>query len=446
MTFQTPSKYYEEIAFTKTRTVYGKYYGKNYGAKYLEINNKKKEKRTAEEVQFLEKYQEKNKVYIAEKTALERAYVKRPQHFDKEKLGQVSFSLFQHLGGKEDSTDSEIAELIEIMFENSKNYWGNLNTEIALTLSKRFTAQPKSLIVKDAEKYARLGIIEADKKISALPKDAKPAQIQELQLAPLNALAEVLINNEKYDEAEKTLAKVSQLLENSDSQDFRIEDAKYYLDSNWAKLYSSRQDWNKAENMYVRINRDDEYGRKIFEKFYERKFSKKDGFDTYYPEIQNRLRKRAKERMAESRIKKPLDAVPFTLKTIDDKSISYADLKGKIVVINIWGTWCAPCVAEMSELQEFSDKYKADKDVAVLTLDEGDTLEVVKKFMIDKKYTLPVLMNDGYLAKTPQFSNGGAFPTTLFIDKNGKVAFVKVGNSGNLVEEFSWRVDLLKEN
>jgi len=440
------TKYDEEIAFTKTRTVYGKYYGKNDGANYLEINNKKKEKRTAEEVQFLEKHQERNKLYIAEKIELERAYIKRPQHFDKEKLGQASFSLLQGVGSKEDSTDAEIADLIKITLENNKNYWGNLNTEIALILSRRFAAQPKSLIVKDAEKYARLGITDADKKISALPKDAKPAQIQELQLAPLNALTEVLINNEKFEEAEKTLAKVSQLLENNDSQDFRIEDVKYYLDSNWAKLYSGRQDWEKAENMYVRISRDDEYGKKTFEKFYEKRFSKKDGFDNYYPEIQKRLKERAKERMAESRIKNPLDAVPFTLKTIDEKSISFADLKGKVVVINVWGTWCAPCVAEMSELQEFSDKYKSDKDVAVLTLDQGDKLEDVKKFMADKKYSLPVLMDDGYLDKIPQFSNGGAFPTTLFIDKTGKVAFVKVGNSGNLVEEFSWRVDLLKEN
>ncbi len=440
------TKYDEEIAYTKTGTVYGKYYGKNDSAKFLELNNKKKEKRTPEEIKYLENYQEKNKLYLAEKIDVERAYLRRPQHFDKDKLGQVSLNLLQSIGGKEDSTDAEVADLIKITVENNKNYWGNLNSEIASVLSRRFTAQPKSLLVKDAEKYARLGVIEADKKVSALPKDAKPAQTQELRISPLNTLAEVLINNEIFDEAEKTLAKISQLLENGDSQDFRIEDAKYYLDLNWAKLYSGKQDWDKAETMYVKFTRDDDGGKKTFEKFYEKRFGKKDGFDSYYPEIQKRLKVRAKERMAEARIKNPLDAVPFTLKTIDDKSISFADLKGKVVVINVWGTWCAPCVAEMTELQEFHDKYKADKEVAVLTLDQGDTLEVVKKFMADKKYSMPVMVNDGYIDKTPQFSNGGAFPTTLFIDKNGKVAFVKVGNSSNLVEEFSWRVDLLKEN
>jgi thiol-disulfide isomerase/thioredoxin/tetratricopeptide (TPR) repeat protein len=438
------TKYDEEIAFVKTRNVYGKYHGKNDSAKFLEINNKKKEKRTAEEIQFMERYEKKNKLYLAEKIELERAFIKRPQHFDKARLGQVSLSLLQSIGSKEDSSDDEVSDLIKLTTEHLKNYWGNLNADIALILSRRSAAQPNSLIAKDAEKYARLGIGDADKKIASLPKDAKPSEIQELQLTPLNVLAEALIENKKFDEAENLLLKVSQILEKADPQDFRIESAKYYLDSNWARFYVARQDWEKAENQYVRISSDNDYGRKTFEKFYEKRFSKKDGFDNYYAEIQKKLKIRAKERMAESRIKNPVDVVPFALKTIDEKSISFADLKGKIVVINVWGTWCAPCVAEMSELQEFFDKYQSDKDVAILTLDKGDTLETVKKFMVDRKLTLPVLMDDGYLDKIPQF--GGAFPTTFFIDKNGKVAFVKVGNSGNLVEEFSWRVDLLKEN
>jgi peroxiredoxin len=438
------TKYDEEVALAKTRSVYGKYFGKNDGAKFMEVNNKKKEKRTPEEIQFLEKHQEKNKLYLAEKIQLERAYIKRPQHFDKAKLGQVSLSLLQSVGAKEDSTDDEVADLIKLTTEHLKTYWGNLNSDIASILIRRLAAQPDSLISKDAEKYARLGIADADKKIAALPKDAKPSEIQELQLQPLNALAEVLIENKKFDEAENLLSKVSQILENADAQDFRIEGAKYYLDLNRARFYTAKQDWDKAEIQYVKISSDNDSGRKTFEKFYEKKFGKKDGFEDYYAEIQQKLKARARERMAESRIKNPADFTPFTLKTIDEKSISFADLKGKIVVINVWGVWCAPCVAEMSELQEFFEKYQSDEDVAILTLDRGDTLETVKKFMADRKLTLPVLMDDGYLDKIPQF--GGAFPTTFFIDKNGKVAFVKVGNSGNLVEEFSWRVDLLKEN
>ena len=76
-------------------------------------------------------------------------------------------------------------------------------------------------------------------------------------------------------------------------------------------------------------------------------------------------------------------------------------------------------------------------------MDNNDELETVKKFMADKKYEFPVLLGDSYTGNI--FFNGSiAYPTTLFISKQGKVEFIKVSNSPKLFEEFSWRIEALK--
>lgn len=441
------TKYDEEIAFMKIRSVYGKYFGKDEGSKNLEILLKKKSKRTPEENQFFEKYKEKDKLYQAEQIDLRRTYLKRPKHFDTGKLGQVYINLFYQVANQKDSTDEEISALLKGTLENNKSYPANLNSYIAGILLNRQKEQPNSTIAKDAEKYARLGIAEAEDKIKRLPKDAKPVKLYVLQAESFNVLADVLISQEKLDDAEKLLSKASQMKDETGGQNFFLEGANNFTEQLWAKFYTAKKDWDKAEALYLKTARDDEdFVKTTFEKFYEKKAGKKDGFEDYFAGIQQKLKIAAKEKIIQSRIKDAKEMIPFTLKTIEDKTVSSAELKGKVIVINIWGVWCGPCVAEMPELQKVFDKYKDDKDVAVLTIDSGDELAKVRKFIEEKKYTLPVLMEDGYVNKLPQFSDSAAFPTTLFIDKSGKVSFVVIGASGELFETFSWRIDILKES
>ncbi len=439
------TKYDEEIAFTQIRSVYGQYFAKDENSKYGEIALKKKSKRTPEESKDFEKYKERSKILKTEEIALRRVYLKRPKHFDKEKLGQVYLYLLYQLSSEKDSRDEEISDLLKGSLEFNKNYYGNLNSYIAGVLFNRQKEQPNSLIAKDAEKYARFGINEAENKIKKLPKDAKPQKIYELQLEPTNILADVLMSQEKLDEAEKLLLKASAMKDDTESQNFILEYANRYTEQLWAKLYTAKKDWAKAEEFYLKTsNEDEDVIKETFEKFYEKKTGKKDGFAEYFAEIQQKLKIIAKEKVAQSRIKAAKEMIPFSLKTIEDKTVSSVDLKGKVVVINVWGVWCGPCVAEMPELQKVYDKYKDDKDVAVLTLDTNDQLPIVKKFIAEKKYTLPVLIDENYVDKLAQFENMRAYPTTLFIDKSGKVSFVVVGASSELFESFSWRIDALK--
>lgn len=440
------SKFDEEIAYTQINTVYGKYFSKEENSKYSEISLKPKAKRTAEENKSYEQFGEKAKLYRKEQIALRRTYLKRPKHFNTSRLGNVYLNLFYQVANEKDSSDEEIAALLKGSLENNKNYYGNLNSYVAGVLLYRQKEHPNSTVAKDAEKYARLGISEAEEKIKKLPKDADITRTYELQAEPLNTLADVLISLEKLDEAEQLLNKASTMLDNSAAQNFMLTQANAITELLWAKFYTAKKDWAKAEEFYIKTARDnDDFVKTTFENFYEKKTGKKDGFAEYFAGIQQKLKIKAKEKVLQSRLKNPEEIIPFTLKTIEDKTVSFADLKGKVVVINVWGVWCGPCVAEMPELQKVYDKYKDDKDVAVLTFDSNDELPKVKKFIEEKKYTLPVLLEDGYISKLPQFKTNLVFPTTLFIDKSGKVSFVVRGASSDLFETFSWRIDALKE-
>lgn len=439
------TKYDEEIAYMQINTVYGKYFGKNDSSKNLEIQLKRKSKRTPEETKFFEEYKDKFKIYLAEQNNLRRAYLKRPKHFDNSKLGSVYLNLFYQLAGNKDSTDEELHALLNGSLEHNKNYYGNLNSYIAGVLHNRQKEQPDSKIAKDAEKFARLGTEEAKNKIKELPKDANAGQTYALLVEPLNTLTDILISQEKLDEAEKILINVSKMKVESDGQNSRLNNANQYTDLIWAKFYTAKKDWTKAEEYYLKISAiDEDFIKTKFEELYEKKMRQKDGFEEYFAGIQEKLKIKAKETVIQTQIKEPKQIIPFSLKTIDDKIVSSAELKNKVIVINIWGVWCSPCVAEMPEFQQLYDKYKDDKEVAVLTLDSNDELDVVKEFITKKKYTFPVMFDDGYVDKIPQFANSRAYPTTLFIDKNGKVSFVVVGASSNLLEVFSWRIDFLK--
>ena len=106
--------------------------------------------------------------------------------------------------------------------------------------------------------------------------------------------------------------------------------------------------------------------------------------------------------------------------TADGASHHLTDFKGRGMVVNMWATWCAPCVAEMPSLQTLS-KALAPKDIAVLPLssDRGGAATVQAWYNAHDITALPVLLDPkGALARA--FDAGG-IPTTVIIDTAGKV-------------------------
>ncbi len=94
----------------------------------------------------------------------------------------------------------------------------------------------------------------------------------------------------------------------------------------------------------------------------------------------------------EGRWEKPDKALPaFELADLSGKTWRMKDLGGKVVLINMWATWCGPCQAELPHLQRLYDKYKNLADLQILTLNMDENLGLVEPFLQKKGYTFPVL-------------------------------------------------------
>ena len=121
------------------------------------------------------------------------------------------------------------------------------------------------------------------------------------------------------------------------------------------------------------------------------------------------------------------DAAPeFALKDLDGKEVTLASLKGKVVLLDFWATWCGPCKAAMPTIQKLSEEYKA-KDVVILGVNTWEQKkDGAKDYMASKKYTYGCLLNGDDLAKAYGISG---IPTLVIIGKDGKVVEIEVGLS-----------------
>lgn len=117
--------------------------------------------------------------------------------------------------------------------------------------------------------------------------------------------------------------------------------------------------------------------------------------------------------------------------TEDGKKMSLNDLKGKVVLVNMWATWCGPCIREMPDLSKISEELK-DKNFRMLGLNifHQSGTKKVEDFLQTNPVSYTIL--DGNKEVVDAFSDATgsvveAVPTTFIIDKNGKIAETIVG-------------------
>jgi peroxiredoxin len=122
------------------------------------------------------------------------------------------------------------------------------------------------------------------------------------------------------------------------------------------------------------------------------------------------------------------------VKTIDGGSLRLADFKNKVVVVNLWATWCGPCRQEMPDLVKLNNEYKSRGLVVIgvaTTYNERDNLDQVKEFVKAQKVDYKVLWDDGTLANPLVQSVNGRnnIPQSFVISRDGKITLHLTGFS-----------------
>lgn len=124
----------------------------------------------------------------------------------------------------------------------------------------------------------------------------------------------------------------------------------------------------------------------------------------------------------------------WQLKGLNTSNINFENLKGKVIFVNFWATWCPPCIAEMPSVQAFYNDYKDKVAFVFITSDDWQTVE---KFYKENNYDLPVHQSVTNLPK--DLPEVPSIPRTFVIDKNGYIRIDKTGSA-------DWNSDSFREH
>ena len=135
----------------------------------------------------------------------------------------------------------------------------------------------------------------------------------------------------------------------------------------------------------------------------------------------------------------PFDAPDFTIPDLKGNQVRLSSLKGKLVLLNFWATWCPPCRSEMPAMETLYGELRDEgfEILAVSSRDARETKEKVAAYIAESGYTFPVLF-DQTASAVPTTYRTGSIPTSYLINAEGKVV-------ARLIGAYEWDADEIIE-
>jgi thiol-disulfide isomerase/thioredoxin len=259
--------------------------------------------------------------------------------------------------------------------------------------------------------------------------------------------AGILIEQKKYDEALK-YADISMKGSKTPSP---------FANFQYAKILIAL---NRKEEAYTRLEEAVKSGKAndemsaAFKKLYITLKGSEAGFDTYKAEIRNGIIANLQQKLNKEMTKSA--AADFNLTDLQGNKVSLSSLKGKVVILDFWATWCAPCKASFPAMQMAVNKFKADPKVAFLFIHtwekDNNAVKDADEYIKSQKYTFQVLMD----LKDPETKTNKVvsdykvkgIPSKFVIDPQGNIRFSLMGFDGSneaAVDEISMMIDMAKK-
>ncbi|MDR2210831.1 MAG: TlpA family protein disulfide reductase [Spirochaetaceae bacterium] len=115
----------------------------------------------------------------------------------------------------------------------------------------------------------------------------------------------------------------------------------------------------------------------------------------------------------------------FSLSLLGSGQITLSRLKGKVVILNFWATWCPPCRMEMPSMEALYGRFK-NRNFEILAVDCAEKAPVVQRFIQNNKYSFPVAL-DSSGEVSSQYGISG-IPTSYILDQEGRIVHRVVGS------------------
>jgi thiol-disulfide isomerase/thioredoxin len=257
--------------------------------------------------------------------------------------------------------------------------------------------------------------------------------------------AQTLDANGKYKEA----LKYQEMAFSKSPEEGMVQSVERY-----ARLLALNGKTDKAYELlenFVKIGKSTAAMNMQFKDIYMRKHANSKGFDAYFAELQKNVQSTIKESL-KSKMQN-VAAPEFNLLDLTGKRIALSSLRGKVVVLDFWATWCMPCIASFPAMQKMVQKHPEVVFLFIATQEKPDgALNRVKSFVAKNKYSFTVLMDEQIPGKPGRYQAVADYkvtgiPAKAVIDKNGKMRFMTAGFSSDseLINELEAMIDLAKQ-
>ncbi len=215
-----------------------------------------------------------------------------------------------------------------------------------------------------------------------------------------------------------------------------------------------RKEWQKASETALNAIKTAHFSEKI-ENLFKIAYGNATGDEKGAEELLIKAKKESgiyrKQELARTMIADPKPAPNFTLTNLKGQEISLSDLRGKIVILDFWATWCSPCKASFPYLQKFWEQHKNNPEVVLFAINTKEQVRGHERkrriltYLKKMDLTFPVLLDDTENSVMKLYEVG-SIPTKFFIGPDGKIYFKEVGFHGpTMVEDMNIQIELIKE-